>query len=642
MSDPRLALAADFPPADPAAWRSLVEKALKGADFEATLVFRTEDGIEVRPLYTPDGFEAGLPGQPPFLRGAGAGGRVAGGWDIRQLHEHPDPAAANRAILEDLERGVTSIVLRLDTAFAQGEDEPDGILCVDTDGLDRVLDGVRLDLAPVQLMAPGREVETAVAFLELLRRRGHDAATIAGGLGLDPAGAVALGRADPMTALAPAFDLARPVAGDWPGLDLLGVDGELYHAAGASEAQELAAAIATGIQYLREGEAVGLDPAVLAGRMVFTLAADADLFLTIAKLRAARRLWAQVMAACGAGEVPMRLASRTASRMLAGRDPWVNMLRTTVACLAAAVGGAETITTAPFDAALGQAGRLGRRIARNVQLILMEESNVHRIVDPAGGSPYVEALSRELAAKAWPLVQAIEGEGGMLAALRQGLVQDMIAPTCLARLDDLAHRRRAITGVSTFPDLEEAPLPAGSLESDLRPLLDAARRSRPDRRPPARTVPALRPMRLAEGFERLRDLSDLALAERGARPSVFVAALGPLAAHATEAGFVRNALAAGGIRTVLSPPLLDPAAMAAAFALSGTRIACLSGIDRTEPAAAGPFARALLEAGAIALHAAGRPDPALRALGIDGFLHEGANILGMLEDLQSLAMGEVR
>ncbi|MEZ5906705.1 MAG: methylmalonyl-CoA mutase family protein [Geminicoccaceae bacterium] len=638
MSDTKLALAADFPPADPAAWRELVEKTLKGADFAATLVSRTDDGIEIQPLYTRSPARPGLPGSPPYLRGATASGQVAGGWDIRQLHDHPDPAQANRAILEDLGQGVTSIVLRLDAAFRQGEAAPDGILAWDADGLDQVLAGVMLDLAPVQLMAPGSTVPAARALLELLRRRGHAPATVTADLGLDPLGAVALGRADPTDALPPAFALVRQVADEWGRLGLLRVDGELYHAAGASEAQELAAAIASGIQYLREGEAVGLEPASLAGRIGFTLAADADLFLTLAKCRAARRLWSRVTTACGADRVPMRLELRTASRMLTRRDPWVNMLRATVACLAGAVGGAEAITVTPFDAALGEPGRLGRRIARNVQLVLMEECNLHRVIDPAGGSPYVETLSQALAERAWPLVQAIEGEGGMLASLRQGIVQDSIAATCLGRLDDLAHRRRAITGVSSFPDLDERPLPEAT--PDLGPLLERAAAALPPRVKPAATVAALTPMRLAEGYERLRDLSDLALVEHGQRPCVFVAAMGPLTRHGAEASFVQNALAAGGIEAITSPPLEGGDAAAAAFAASGTRIACLCGIDRADPAAAGPIARALLDGGAIAIYAAGRPDPALQELGIDGFVHTGANILGLLEDLHSLARGE--
>ncbi len=638
MGEAVFPLAEGFPVADRAAWLSLVEKTLKGASYEATLVSHTADGIRIEPLYSGAAADPGVPGLPPFLRGADAAGRVRAGWDVRQLHDHPDPAAANRAILEDLRHGVTSIALRLDTAFALGEEEPDGVLACDAAGLDRALAGVLLDLAPVQLVAPGRDVPVAEAFLELVARRGHDRATFQADLGLDPIAAVALGRANPEHALLPALALARRVALDWPELNLLRVDAEPYHAAGASEAQELAAAIATGIQYLREGENLGLDPESLAPRLRFILAADADIFLTIAKCRAARRLWAGVMAACGAPDLPMRLDVRSASRMLTRRDPHVNMLRTTAACFAGVIGGAEAVTISPFDAAGGESGRLGRRIARNVQRILMEESSLHRVIDPAGGSTYVETLSQELAAKAWPLVQAIEGEGGMLASLRQGIVQDAIAGVWLARLDDLAHRRPAITGVSSFPDLAEAPLPEEPLE--LEPLLAAAARALGERRPPERPVAALRPMRLAEGFERLRDLSDLALDEHGSRPAVFIATLGPLARHAGEAAFVEAALAAGGIASVTSPPLESAAAAAEAFAASGLKIACLCGVDRKAPDAAKPVAAALLVAGAVALYAAGRPDPALRAIGVDGFVHEGANILGLAEDIQSLVMGE--
>ena len=636
-SSERLALAAGFERSDEAAWLALVEKVLKGRPFES-LVARTADGIEIQPLYREAVGDVGVPGAAPFWRGAAPAGAVIGGWDIRQRHEHPDPVVANRAILEDLERGVTSVALRLDTAFALGEDEPDGVLAHDAEGLARLLEGVMLDLAPVQLEAPGRAVETAEAFLRVVQERGHAPDAVRADLGLDPLAAVALGRADPEGALEPSLALVHRLIGDWPGLDLLHVDGELYHAAGASEAQELAAAIATGIAYLRAADAAGLGPELVAPRLAFTLAADADLFLTIAKCRAARRLWAEVTAACGVPEVPLRLRVRTASRMLTRRDPWVNMLRSTAACFAGAIGGAAAVTVLPFDAALGEGARLGRRIARNIQLILMEESQLHRVIDPAGGSWFIEAMSRELAAKAWPMVQGIEGEGGMLAALRQGLVQDAIAETYLARLSDLAHNRTPITGVSSFPDLDEAPLEADAVE--LSGLLALAEQRLGRRVPPRRITAPLQPMRLAAGFERLRDLSDVALAEDGRRPRVFVVGIGPLARHAAELAFVQNAFAAGGIETVVVPTGADLDTIGRAFAEAGTDIACLCGLDRKMPGEATPLIEALLGRGAIALYAGGRPDEGLRAIGIDGFVHQGVNLLGLLEDVQSLAMGE--
>lgn len=634
-SDDGFTLAAGFAAADEGAWLALVAKALKGASFEK-LVSTTADGIAIQPLYRESVGATGLPGAAPFWRGATAAGNAAHGWDVRQRHEHPDPKVANRAILDDLEHGVRSIVLRLDTAYAQGEDEPDGVMAYDQASLAVVLDGVGLDMAPVRLESPGRGVEAAEALLALIETRADRPEDCRADLGLDPIGAVALGRASAEGAIEPVLALVHRVIGRWPGLGLLHVDGELYHAAGASEAQELAAAIATGISYLRTADAAGLEPALVAPRLGFTLAADADLFLTIAKCRAARRLWAEVTAACGIADVPMRLELRTASRMLTRRDPHVNLLRTTAACFAAAVGGAEAITVLPFDAATGEGDRVGRRIARNIQLILMEESQLHRVVDPAGGSHHIEALSEALAAKAWPMVQAIEGEGGMLAALRQGLVQDAIAESYMARLSDLAHRRLPVTGVSSFPNLDEAPLQHELV--DLPHLMAEAGLGA--RRRPQAIAAVLHPMRDAQGFERLRDLSDVALAEDGTRPRVFVVGLGSLARHAEELSMVQNAFAAGGIEAVTGPVNAAPAAIAAAFADAGTAVACLCGIDRKAPETAAPVAQALLGQGAIALYAGGRPDDALKAMGIDGFIHAKANLMGLLEDVQSLLMGE--
>lgn len=632
-----LDLAEGFAGGGEAAWRMLVEKALKRA-YPSGLESRTLDGIVIAPLYTAFDGEDGLPGAFPGWRGGRAAGAVAGGWDIRQRHDHPDPIAANRAILEDLAGGVRSLALRLDTAFAQGEDEPDGIMAYDTQGLATVLDGVLLDVAPVQLEAPGREVEAAEMLLELLAEAPAGVRSVAHDLGLDPLGAVAVGRADPERAVAPVLELVHRVIEPWPRLGLLHVDGELYHAAGASEAQELAAAIATGIAYLREADAAGLMPELIAPRIGFTLAADADIFLTIAKCRAARRLWAEVCDGCGVPDQPMRLSVRTASRMQTRRDSHVNMLRTTAAAFAGAVGGAEAITVLPFDSALGEGTRLGRRIARNIQLILAEESQLFRVIDPAGGSYHVEALSRELAGRAWSLVQAIEGEGGMMVALRQGVVQDAIAEAYVARLHDLAHRRQAITGVSTYPDLDERRPEQTML--DLAPLAAAAGAVLGERRRPASIRAPLRPMRLAEGFERLRDLSDLALARTGSRPRVFVVALGPLAQHAAELDWLQNAFAAGGIETVVAPAGAAPAAIGPAFRDSGTPLACLCGIDRDKPAMAAPFVEAVLASRAAALYAAGPPDAALEGLGIDGFVAVGGNLLGLLEDIHSLLLGE--
>jgi methylmalonyl-CoA mutase len=292
----------------------------------------------------------------------------------------------------------------------------------------------------------------------------------------------------------------------------------------------------------------------------------------------------------------------------------------------------------PFDAALGEGGRVGRRIARNIQLILMEESHLHQVIDPAGGSFFVEAMSRRLAAEAWPMVQAIDGEGGMLGALRQGLVQDAIAATYMKRLSDVAHCRTKITGVSSFPNLEEASLEHDAV--DLPRLAAEAEKRLGDRTRPSPIAAPLHPMRSATGFERLRDLSDVALAENGQRPRVFVVGIGPLAKHAAELAYLQNAFAAGGIETVTAETGADVQAIGEAFAGAGTAVACLCGIDRKAPEAAAPLVQALQAKGAIAVYAAGRPNEAIQAIGIDGFVYTGVNLLGFLEDVQSLIMGE--
>ncbi|MCB1884104.1 MAG: methylmalonyl-CoA mutase [Geminicoccaceae bacterium] len=613
-----------------AEWRAEVARVLKGGGPES-LAVRTDDGIGVRALYGPAdaaGLHAPPPGEAPFTRG----GTPAGGWLIRQRHDFPDPKAANRRILEDLERGVGAIELRLDQSLPEGGDLPDGVMAYDADGLAAALNGLLLDVAPVSLDAGPRFDAMGRALLDLAGGDGRGVS-----LGADPLGAVALGRMDPDGALDGLPDLARETLERRPAARVARADGEPYHAAGAGEAQELAAVIATATAYLRAFVDGGIAPDDAAGLIEARLAVDADLFLSVAKLRAARRLWSHVLEASGAAPRPLPVTAVTAGRMFTRRDPYVNMLRATVAAMAGGIGGAESVTVLPYDAALGQASAFARRIARNTQLILQEESGLGRVADPAGGAFMVERLTEDLVQAAWPLVQRIEGEGGMLDALRAGLVQDLIGEVFMARLDRIAHRKAPVTGVSTFPNLDE-PAPKAPDVPDVAPLVAAARERLGG---PAAFAPIeapLSPLRLAEGFERLRDIADLE-AGAGRPPAVFLAGLGPLAEHNERAAFAANAFAAGGIRPVPGPPAADPAAMAAAFRASLCRIACLCGADARYLDEAAAFAGALREAGAEKVYLAGRPlDGA--DLGADQFLHQGCNLLDLLEDAHSLLKGE--
>ncbi|MFB7510287.1 methylmalonyl-CoA mutase family protein, partial [Streptomyces broussonetiae] len=522
LPDDGLSLAAEFPDATHEQWQRLVEgvlrksgKEVSGAAAEDALSTTLEDGLRTRPLYTareaaPD---AGLPGFAPYVRGGRPEGNVAGGWDVRQRHT----ALAEHAVLADLENGGTSLWLVLGEGGLPVAELP------------RALDGVYLDLAPVVLDA-GRDTEAAAeALLRLYAGKGVAAEAVRGNLGGDPLGYEA--RTGTALDVAPYAALAARCAATYPGLRALTVDALPYHEAGGSAAQELGASLATGVAYLRELTEAGLTVEQAAGQLEFRYAATADQFLTIAKLRAARRLWARVAEVSGASGAGAQVQHAVTSPvMMSRRDPWVNMLRTTVATLAAGVGGADSVTVLPFDHALGLPDAFARRIARNTSTILIEESHLARVIDPAGGSWYVERLTDELALAAWEFFRSIERDGGQAAALRSGRLRTDLVATWAERSKKLAKRREPITGVSEFPLLSEKPV-----EREPAPA------------PPSGGLPRVR---RDEAYEELRARSDAHLAATGARPRVFLATLGSAAEYTARATFAANLFQAGGIEPV--------------------------------------------------------------------------------------------
>ncbi|TNC20695.1 methylmalonyl-CoA mutase family protein [Amycolatopsis alkalitolerans] len=586
-----LALAAEFETPERAAWQELVAGVLRKSgrlpeDFdgapERLLATTTYDGIEIQPLYTAeDGAPpAGFPGLAPFVRGGKPEGT---GWDVRVLHENAD----NQAILADLENGANSVWLRVGTPSSLAE----------------ALDGVYLDLAPVVLEA-GEEYEAAAsALLELLAQKNVPDSEVTGNLGADPVTLRA--RTGAAHDLAPAVELAARLAAKHPKLRTIVVNGLPYHEAGGSDAQELGAAIAAGVAYLRALTAAGLSVDEAAAQLEFRFAATADQFLTIAKLRAARRLWSRVTEVSGGVPRGMKQHAVTSTAMFTQRDPWVNMLRTTVACFAAGVGGADAVTVLPFDSALGRPDAFARRVARNTQSILLEESHLSGVIDPAGGSWYVENLTDALAHAAWREFAELERAGGIEAALDSGFLPGKLAETWENRSRRLATREDPITGVSEFPQLAEKPVV----------------------RPPSPSVldNGLPRHRYAEQFERLRDRSDAYLAEHGERPKIFLAALGPLASHTARAMFASNLFQAGGVEPV-NPGAVDDAV--AAFRASGATVACLCGSDRSYAEQASTVVAGLREAGAKAVLLAGKPDESYGELA--GFVHRGCDALAVL------------
>jgi methylmalonyl-CoA mutase len=584
-----LGLAQDFPAPARDEWRALVAAVLAKSgiegDPEDALSSTTYDGIRVKPLYTADdvhGVEAdGLPGHPPFVRGATEDGAAAAGWDVRTWHADPDPVQVNRAALADLDTGATSLWLVIGNGALAVPDLP------------AALDGVYLDLAPIALDAGAHTRDALFALLTASEQRGVDPVDLRGTLGADPIGLRARTGTEADLALLPTLSEQSKRVG---GMHLATVDATIYHAAGSCDAQELGVGTAVGVAYLRALTDAGLSVDEALARLEFRWAVTAEQFPSIAKLRAARRIWDRVAELSGASDERrgQHQHAVTSAAMLTRRDPWVNMLRTTIACFAAAVGGADAITVAPFDAAIGRSDDFARRIARNTHSILHDESSLARVIDAAGGSWFVESLTDELAEKAWDVFTRIEQVGGALSALNSGAIGELLAQTHAKRADDIAHRRAPITGVSEFAFVGEPPV----------------------ERPPLPPAPngLLPTVRYAEQFEALRDRADAA----PQRPRVFLATLGPFAAHSARAAFAANLFQAGGIECVTGP--VDE------FATAGTAVACLCSSDKVYTDEAAPAAQALRDAGAKQIWLAGKAEVA----GVDGTLFAGCDALAVL------------
>jgi methylmalonyl-CoA mutase len=619
-----LALAALFPQADREQWRDLVATALRksgridaeaAADtVEAVLTSVTYDGCDVLPLYTADDappVDPGRPGSFPFVRGSKAGGTVPTGWDVRQLHRDPDPEVTREAVMADLENGVTSLWLRL------------GRGGLPLGSLSHVLRDVLLDLAPVVLDAGTDTAAAADELLSVIAERGVLPGSVRGNLGTDPIGWRARTGNGPAD-VALVGRLAERCLEQAPGVRAVTVDATVHHDAGGSDAEELGASLATGLAYLRALTDAGLDLEQAFDQIDFRYAASADQFLTIAKFRAARRLWARVAQVCGLEPVVgQRQHAVTSSAMMSRRDPWVNLLRTTLACFGAGVGGADAITVQPFDAAIGLPDAFARRIARNTSSLLVMESHLARVIDPAGGSWYVERLTDDLATAAWAWFTEIERNGGILAALESGLIERRLEQTWARRAENLAHRRDPLTGVSEFPNLEESPV---------------VRRPYPD--DDDATAGALPRRRYPQEYEAFRDVADAQLARTGHRPAVFLATLGPAAAHTARASFAANLFQAGGLATPTSGSSTDPAQIVEAFRTSGARVACLAGSERYYAEHAVAVASALTAAGAGPIWLAGSPGERAAeysAAGIDRFVFTGVNALGVLRDVHHQA-----
>ncbi|MEO0785385.1 MAG: methylmalonyl-CoA mutase family protein [Pseudomonadota bacterium] len=640
--DTSLSLSDTFEAASEADWRAAVEKALRGKDI-GTLERRGVEGLLVRPLYRETDVASakdplGHPGSAPFIRGPETQRDRYLPWDIRQVFTHPDAATTNSEILRDLERGVSSIELKLDCTGEFGVS-----LCTEAD-FATALEGVHADIAPVSLDHGGGTGTSAAAVLALWAEGQPNAKEFKLHFNIDPLGSLARlglvgGGLD--TAFKRLAGLNDALSLRFPLSRTIRIDARMIREAGGTMAQELGGAIASAIDTLRRLDAVGVPADRVVPRMSFAFATSANYGLEIAKLRAARLLWARCLDALNIEPQPMVIQACSAQYMLTKYDPWVNMLRATAACFAGGIGGADIVSVLPFNAPLGVPDELGRRVARNTQIIAQEESHLGKVADPAGGAWFTEKLTLDIAEKAWTVFQEIEAEGGYGASLMADAFQSRVAECRKQTLAEVSKRKVPITGVSEFPLLEDVTAPIGDVQFDgardgiseagLKAMLPGYA---PEGGEDSQGEPFW-PVRLAEPFERLREHADAKLAASGKRPSIFLATLGPLAEHTTRADYARNFFASGGIEAMSAPmPPETSAELVAAWKASGCSLAVLCGSDGRYAEEAEAAAKALKDAGVQRLYLAGKPrdhEDAWRTAGIDSYIFVGVDVIASLE-----------
>jgi methylmalonyl-CoA mutase len=694
----------EFPAPPYDRWREAVERQLRGRSFDEAMMTETIERIRLQPLYrrqdTADLVHRDTrPGQPPFVRGYRAPESGSIPWLVAQAGDCRSIEQFNNALREDLRRGQTAIVLSLDAASRAGLDPDtapkervghDGLSLATLADLRAALDGIDLSRYPILARTGGSAVPLVAMLIALAEERGTDIGDLAGCIGIDPLGELATdGKSS--TSLKQAYDemaaLARGVPARGGALRTIPLSTAAVHNAGADTGQELALAIATAVEYLRALEARGLGVEATAGLVQFCFSVGTDFFFEIAKLRAARLAWSRVMAACGIGESapPMHLHCRTSTRYSTALDPHSNLLRATTEALAAVVGGCDSLQVGCFDEVTGPPNEFSRRLARNTQLILKDESHLDRVIDPAGGSWYVEWLTDRLAREAWRLFSDVESRGGLHCALKAGFIQEQLQRAAQSRAGNMARRSKVLVGTNRYPPSEEkSAAPQAADESfferriaQLAAYRDAVNRGEVDLslkrirqaviddpagvltaavtafrkgatlgeviaalrfrdRDEAQVAP-LMTEREALPFEKIHRAVTAFRHQNTIDPFIFLVALGDRSQTRDQRNFVTELLGVGGFE--ISKTGYYESTRAAAVEIVASKasvvVMCTSGESEEDQlsALAGLLRKDLPATVIVAVGDPGEQAGTLRAVGVDQFLFEGADQLEALWNL---------
>lgn len=698
----------NFPPHTYEEWREAAEKLLKGASFEKTLFTPTYETISLKPLYYQADTKKiphldSFPGFVPYLRGTNAAGYLANSWHIAQEIPYSTPGEFNSALQYDLQRGQTAVNMPIDKATIAALDSDEakrgevgygGVTVSTLEDLGKALEGVDLQKTPIFIKSGSAGIFLAAFLAAFCRKQKKNVNVLKGCVETDPLGELSIISALPTTLSGIYDEMATLTA--WalmcaPNLQTIAVHGDYFHDAGASAVQELAFSAAIAVEYIRELMARDLSVDDITPRIRFTFSLGSNFFMEIAKLRAARLVWSQIVESFGGNPLSqkMYIHSQTSFWNKTICDPYVNMLRATTETFSGIAGGSDSIHVGAFDETPGLPGEFSRRIARNTQLILKEESHLDRVIDPAGGSWYVEALTNEVAEKAWKLFREVEKYGGMFRALRAGFPQRQVTETTQKRLENLASRKDRIVGTNVYPNLREN-LPetrqpdyeaifnervqylkvfrtSGDVNKHIVPLeklhrivevksdehelmvaiIDAAYSSatigeirttlRAGRNSEKTQIQPLKFQRGAEMFEKLRKATEAFLQKTGSRPKVFLANMGTLSQYKARADFSAGFFQVGGFEVLDNPGFSTPEEAVKAALASGAPIVVICSSDENYPQIVEPLTSGIKRANPnITVVLAGYPKDRVEAYqkaGIDEFIHLRANVYAILERL---------
>jgi methylmalonyl-CoA mutase len=693
----------EFPVPSYQEWRQAAEKTLKSVSFEEKLLSKTYEGISLQPMYRQEDIVgishlSSLPGTAPYVRGARALGYQEGPWEVCQELVYSTPLEFNQAAKKDLDRGLTMLNLVVDHASALGQD-PDqsapenvgkeGVSICSLQDLNKALEGIDLEQTPVLIQAGCVGLPIYCMVVAHVQQEGMDVRKLRGCVGMDPLGTLVIEGTIPFS-LQKAYDLMANFTlwakKETPELKTILIKGDPYHCAGGNAIQELAFALASGVEYVREMQERGLSIEEIAPRMLFSFSIGSNFFMEIAKLRAGRLLWSKIIDAFGGNEEAQKMTihARTSFWTKTVYDPYVNMLRGTAEAFAAIIGGVDSLHVSPFDEMVRHADEFSRRIARNTQIILKNEAHLSKVADPAGGSWYIESLTDSLAKQAWEQFQLIEEKGGMLKALESIYVQEKIKEIADKRFMNIGRRKDKFVGTNMYPNLSEEKLSEREVDrnfvyksrcalvSSYRKLRDGIINetllnrlrttkeeivetsmqaihegitlgewvqavSESDEVPPS--IQALQLHRGAEYFEALRKKAEIYKEKSGSYPKVFLANMGPISEHKARADFAKGFFEVGGFEVISNNGFETVDHAVQSVLESGASIVVICSSDAVYPELVPRLARELKQENPkITLFVAGLPNLELAELfkqaGVDEFVHVQSNCYDMLFDLQ--------